>query len=97
MNSDIRLSIGWNRHHKIVKLNKKLGDAGVLGLLKLWTFSAEYRPDGVLVGMTDYDIAIAADYSGDSTLFVAVLIELRLVDRIGDELCIHDFLIGGRP
>lgn len=95
MNS-VRLSFGWNRHPKIVKLRKKLGSTGVLCLLRLWTFAAEYRPGGVLSGMDGDDIAIAADYPGDSSVFVAVLIELRLVDRIGDELCIHDFRIGGR-
>lgn len=91
MNSDIRLSIGWNRHHKIVKLKKKLGSDGVLGLVSLWTFTGEHRPDGVLSGMDDDDIAIAADFPGDSSAFVAVLIELRLLDRAGNDLAIHDW------
>ncbi|MBK8132615.1 MAG: hypothetical protein IPK48_07830 [Gammaproteobacteria bacterium] len=92
----VRLSFGWNRHPKIVKLKKKLGAAGVLGLLKLWTFAAEYRPDGVLVGMDYDDIANAADYSGESGTFVAVLIQSRLLDRIEGKLYIHDLRVGGQ-
>lgn len=61
MNSDIRLCIGWNRHPKIVKLKRKLGAEGVLGLISLWTFAGEHRPDGILNGMDADDIAIAAD------------------------------------
>jgi hypothetical protein len=62
MNSDIRLSIGWNRNPKIIKLRRKLGAEGVLGLISIWTFAGEQRTDGVLSGMDDDDIAIAVRY-----------------------------------
>lgn len=91
MNSDIRLQIGWNRHPKIIKLKRKLGADGVLGLLALWTFAGESRTDGVLREMDEDDIAIAADYPGDSYVFVDTLIGLKLLDRCGDGLVIHDW------
>ena len=40
MNSDIRLSIGFLDHPKTVKLQRQLGEAGVLSLLRLWLWSA---------------------------------------------------------
>ena len=73
MNSDIRLCIGWNTNPKIVKLRRKLGADGVLGLIALWTYAGSQRTDGVLTGMDDDDIAIVADYPGDSTRLVATL------------------------
>ena len=91
MNSDIRLSIGWNRHPKIVKLRRKLGADGVLAIVNLWTFAGEQRPDGVLSGMDDDDIAIAAEYPGDSGLLVAALADLRLLERDGNDWKIHDW------
>ena len=48
MNSDIRLSIGWNRAPQDYQTQEKLGADGVLGLVNLWTFTGEHRPDGVL-------------------------------------------------
>jgi hypothetical protein len=91
MNSDIRLSIGWNQNPKIVKLRRKLGADGVLGLITLWTYVGGQRADGVLTGMDDDDIAIVADYPGDSARFVATLAELRLIEKHGNDWAIHDW------
>lgn len=91
MNSDIRLSIGWNRHPKIIKLRRKLGADGVLALVCLWTFAGEQRPDGVLSGMDDDDIAIAAEYPGDAGTLVSTLANLRLLDRADGGWTIHDW------
>ena len=91
MNSDIRLSIGWNKNPKIVKLERKLGPSGVLSLLKLWTFTAQHRPDGILSGMDNDDVAIAADFPGETGSFIAVLEDLRLLDRAGNDWVIHDW------
>jgi len=91
MNSDIRLQFGWNRHPKIIKLKRKLGSDGVLGLLELWTFAGEKRTDGVLKGMDADDIAIAADFPGIPDVFVDTLIDLKLLDRRVNDLVIHDW------
>ena len=60
MNSDIRLSIGFLDHPKTVKLQRQLGEAGVLSLLRLWLWAAQNRPSGILIGMDEDDIEIAA-------------------------------------
>jgi hypothetical protein len=91
MNSDIRLCIGWNRHPKIVKLRRKLGADGVLSLVNLWTYVGEQRADGIMTGMDDDDIAIVADYPGDSARFVSILAELRLIEKHGNDWAIHDW------
>ena len=78
MNSDIRIQSGWYRHPKIVKLRRRLGAEGVLGLVTLWTWTGEQRPNGILSGMDDEDIAIAAGYPDDPKTFVDTLVTLRL-------------------
>lgn len=91
MNSDIRLSIGWNRHPKIIKLKRKLGADGVLALINLWTFAGEHRPSGVFTCMDEDDIAIAAEYPGDSVTLVDTLSAIRLIERQGNDWAIHDW------
>mgnify|MGYP000243346383 CR=1 FL=1 len=60
MNRDIRLSVGFFDHPKIIKLERQLGYEGVIALIRLWLWVAQNRPSGLLSGMDDEDIAIAA-------------------------------------
>lgn len=92
MNSDIRIQSGWYRHPKIVKLRRRMGAEGVLGLVTLWTWTGEQRPNGRLTGMDAEDIAIAAGYPEDPQGFVDTLIALNLLDQDEDGgLSIHDW------
>ena len=91
MNTDYRIKIGFFRHHKTRKLERRLGEAGVMALLRLWEYAAEFRSDGELSGMNDEDIALAAGWRGDSD-FVSALIEIGWVDEEPDCLSLHDWL-----
>ena len=53
--SDIRLDIGFFRNLKTRKLMLAHGSGGLVALLKLWMYAAEYHPDGVLNGLADED------------------------------------------
>lgn len=80
MNIDIRLSTDFFLHPKTKLLQKQLGPKGVLCLQKLWIWAAQNRPNGVL-GVQSYDyIAMAADWTGKSQLFVDTLLELHWLD-----------------
>ena len=91
MNSDIRLSVGFFDHPKIIKLERQLGLEGVTALLRLWLWTAQNRPSGVLSGMDEEDIEIAARWSGEPGAFNGVVTRLRLLDAVGDSLHIHDW------
>ena len=91
MNSDIRLSVGFFDHPKIIKLERQLGLEGVTALLRLWLWSAQNRPGGVLSGMDEEDIEIAARWNGEPRAFNGVVTRLRLLDAAGDSLQIHDW------
>jgi len=89
--TDCRVATGLISHPKKLKLQRRLGKQAVWSLIALWSFTAANRPDGSLAGMTAEDIAIAADWDGDSEQFVITLLELRFLDKQGDEIAVHDW------
>lgn len=91
LNSDIRISIGFLDHPKTIKLRRQLGWEGFESLLRLWCWAAQYRSDGLLSDMTDEDIEIAAQWSGEPGMLVAVLVALRLVDKNECSFSLHDW------
>ena len=62
-----------------------------MALVSLWTFCGENRTNGVLSGMDDDDIAIAADYPGDTKELIGALESLRLIERNGNDWAMHDW------
>ncbi len=60
MNSDIRVSVSFKGHHKRKRLNAILGYDATGQLLDLWISAATSRPNGVLYGWDETDIALAA-------------------------------------
>lgn len=91
MNKDIRIAVGFLDHPKTIKLRRSLGWEGFEALLRLWCWSAQYRPDGVLLDMTDEDIEIAAQWKGEQGMLVAMLVALRFADREECHLVLHDW------
>ena len=71
--SDIRLDVDFDTNPKIIKLKRRLGDAGVVCLLRLWCYAAKHRSTGLLSGMDPEDIAIASGWTGDGQEFTTTL------------------------
>ena len=91
MNSDIRLSVGFFDHPKIIKLERQLGLEGVAALLRLWLWAAQNRPSGILSGMDEEDIEIAARWKGEARAFNGVITRLKLLDTVSGIFQIHDW------
>ena len=89
MNSDIRLSTGFFHHPKTVKLKRRMGPAGLVALLQLWTWAAQNKPDGNLSGMDEEDVAIAAGWDEDACLFVQALSAARFLDGQAGAYVLH--------
>lgn len=88
---------GTARHHKIDDLADALDceHALALGLLAcLWDWTAETCPAGDIGRASNRTIASRAGWKGDPELFVAALVKVRLVDKIGTaaRLIIHDWV-----
>jgi hypothetical protein len=91
MNTDIRLSVGFFDHPKTIKLERQLGLPGVVALIRLWVWAAQNRPSGVLSGMDEEDIEIAARWNGEQGAFNAVITSLKLLDCVDGIHHIHDW------
>ena len=91
MNPDIRLSTAFFLNRKTRKLHRKLGDHGVLCLLRLWTVVAIEKPSGILSGWDSDDIEIEAEYEGEKGIFTNTLIDIGLLEENDGCYCIHNW------
>lgn len=89
MNTDIRLSVGFWRHPKTVKLQRRLGLEAVRSLQVLWLWAAENKPSGDLSGLDDEDISIAADWTGEADSFVSSLSSIGFLDGESGDYRLH--------
>jgi hypothetical protein len=91
MNSDIRLSVGFFDHPKTIKLERQLGHEGVIALMRLWLWAAQNRPSGILSGMDEDDIEIAARWNGVQGAFNAAARTVKFLDCVDGVYHIHDW------
>ena len=83
MAADIRLRVDFFGSHKTLKLHRQGGAEAVLALIHLWTFAAANRRDGVLSGMSDEEIEIAAGWMDTKLQLVPMLVDCKFLDRHG--------------
>lgn len=90
---DFRVSTGWVRHPKRVKLERRLGRDGVLAIMDLWGWCASTpsRRDGDLTGMDAEEVGIAAGFPGDPEDFVRALLEVGLMEGEPGAYRVHDY------
>ena len=81
MNTDFRVSVDFFTHHKTKKLARRIGDIGVLALMRLWAYAAKNKQDGSLLNMGIEDIEIAADWDGGDGVLVSALLEVGFLDE----------------
>jgi hypothetical protein len=70
---DIRLNISWYTSLKRKALIRRLGHCGVTAIIDFWLYVAQHRPDGNLTGLSDEDIAEAAQFDGDFHTFITAI------------------------
>ncbi|NIQ98263.1 MAG: hypothetical protein GWN87_32065, partial [Desulfuromonadales bacterium] len=100
-----RLTMAWRKleatfhgNPKSKRLARRLeiGRATARGLISgLWSWALLHAPDGDLVGFDGEDIAEAVDFDGDADDLIRALVEVRVLDREGDRLSIHNWLERG--
>ena len=89
--ADFRLDSGFFSHPKIRRLHATHGAQGVLSWVLILAHASQYKTDGRFTGMSDEEIALSAHWAGDAAEFIGVLVELRLLDRRGKTLVLHDW------
>lgn len=88
---DIRIKVGFFKHHKTQKLRRSIGAEGVLALLELMCWTRVNRHRGSLDGMSDEDVEIAGNWTGTGGAFVAALIETGWLDGETFSRKVHDW------
>lgn len=88
---DARLSTALPSHPKTKKLARRLGPAGPLCCIYLFLWAAANRSDGDLSGMTDEDIELAVDWTGDDGEFVRAMSQVGFLDGESHSYVIHDW------
>jgi len=91
MTSDARISTGLPGHPKTKKLIRRVGAAGAWHLVCLFLWTADNRSDGALTGMSDEDIELAVDWTGEEGAFVRELVTVGFLDGVEGERSIHDW------
>ena len=96
MSTDIRLKDSFLDHPKTKKLRSRLGESlddwrPVIALLRLWQFAAKHHPRGDLSSMEIDDIELAADWHGQSEIFVQTLVEIGFIDEKNSKRLLHDW------
>ena len=91
MNSDFRVSVGFQHNKKIRRLRKLLGDSGPLSLVFLWGYAAQHCPDGAFTDMDDDEIEDVVSWSGEPGRLIPTLIDLCLVQRNDGVIVIHEW------
>lgn len=92
MVADARISTGLPGHPKTKKLIKRLGSGAAWNLVCLFLWAADNRSDGDLSGLSDEDIELCVDWSGQDGAFVGALRDVGFVDGAEGELQIHDWM-----
>lgn len=91
MNQDARLKVTYPHHPKVIKLKRLLGPQAVLSHICLLLYVAQNKPLGVLTGMDEVDIEIAANWDDEPGKLVPALLQLRLLDDVDGTLTIHNW------
>jgi len=91
MTKDARISTALPGHPKTKKLLKRLGHAGPLACVYLFIWAAANRSDGDLSGMSNEDIELSVDWTGDDGAFVQAMMDVGFLDGQENELVIHDW------
>ncbi|WP_375577502.1 hypothetical protein, partial [Paracidovorax oryzae] len=73
------------------KLIRRLGPGAGLSIIWLFLWAAQNRSNGDLTGMTDEDIELACDWSGEPGTFVREAVAVRFLDGEEGDRRIHDW------
>ena len=89
--ADARIATSLPSHPKTKKLVKRLGGAAGWHLVCLFLWAAANRPDGDLDGLSDEDVELAVDWSGEDGAFVEALAAVGFLDGEQGARRIHDW------
>lgn len=89
---DIRIDTQFFNNLKTRKLQRALGEHGVLCMVRLWCYVGERHPKGNLTGMTEEDLEDVAGWTGEKGVFAEYALRMRWAERASEGgIDIHDW------
>jgi hypothetical protein len=89
--SDIRVRVTFKGHRKRKRLQRILGAGATGHLIDLWVTIATDRPDGILAGWDEIDIADAAGWTGEPVELVEALTTCGFLETENGQFIAHDW------
>jgi hypothetical protein len=75
MNTDIRIKTSFPNHPKTKKFIKVVGPLGGWMLVKLWVFTSQNKPEGLLTNMDASDISDVMEFKGNPRVLIHALLD----------------------
>ena len=89
---DIRMDVAFLRNLKTRKLVAALGADGIVSLIRLWCYTRERHPQGVLDGVGLEDLEVVVEWPGTPGEFTSYTTSKRWVDVSPEGvLSVHDW------
>jgi hypothetical protein len=85
----IRLQCSFFEHRKTKRLKAAIGNDALWLLPRLWTYAAEYHPDGLLPRYDAAELAECLGYTGDAETMLKALLDIGWLDS--NPLRVHDW------
>jgi hypothetical protein len=90
--TDFRMDTAFFEHKKTVKMQRRLGDHGVLSLVRLFRYASMFKTTGLLDNMDEEDIEIASGFTGPAGQFTEACKSLQWLDEVEPGLfAIHNW------
>jgi hypothetical protein len=90
MREDFLVEASMVSNPKVLRLERRMGDAAIAWLIKFWCFVRHHRSDGNLTGLSDEDIESSVGWGGPGSL-LAILREFHFVDGPEGSSWAHDW------
>ena len=88
---DIRINVNFLDHPKTKRIQSKIGENGIICLIRLWCWCARFRPRGKLFDLTAEEIEDAAGWRGNSKALLACLLLCGFMDETQEGFQLHDW------
>lgn len=91
MNTDFRVSVGFQHNIKVRRLKKALGPSGPLCLVFLWGYAAQHCPEGRFELIDREELEAVAGWQGRTGKLVDTLLDLKFLVENEGVLEIHQW------
>jgi hypothetical protein len=84
MNKDVRISVDYFTNLKTTKLQRLLGEHGVMCHLRLLCWTGKHRPKGIFYDMFSEDLESVSGWEGKEGKLISHFLDLKLISWLSE-------------